>query len=108
MQNIRRACCLATNLRNYSIIRNKAFEFKGSSHGNGFCMCGFCTFGKIPPTNDNTILKHDEEIIHSKILKEDPDIAVLLEQNKNWVSTQEKQDENFFKRIGGPQKPKYL
>ena len=182
MQNIRRACCLAANLRKYSVIRNRSFEFKGSSHGSGFCMCGFCTFGKIPPPTDNTILKYDEEdpfsqinpisedtsatidqigmetdsqvlknmklqemidklqsskvvddvelqnielqneinklkaqlvkvdphSIRSNILKEDPDIALLLQHNKNWVRTQTEQDKNFFKRIGGPQKPKYL
>jgi carbonic anhydrase len=38
----------------------------------------------------------------------DDEIAQLLENNKAWVEESKAKDPDFFKRIGGPQKPKYL
>ena len=179
---MRRVYCLSAAVRKYSSIRKSAVSFKGSSHGSGFCMCGFCSFGKLPQTTDNTILKYDQEdpfaqinpisedtsanieqmgqetdsqvlrnlrlqdmidklqsskvvddvelhniqlqqeinklkaqlvkvdphSIRSNVLKEDPDIAMLLQNNQNWVTSQKEMDSNYFSRIGGPQKPKYL
>lgn len=46
--------------------------------------------------------------IRNSLLQEDPDIALLLANNKRWVKTEMEKDPNFFKRIGGPQKPRYL
>jgi carbonic anhydrase len=38
----------------------------------------------------------------------DPDIAQLLANNRQWVHEEVTKDPDFFKRVGGPQKPKYL
>ncbi|CAE7591077.1 unnamed protein product [Symbiodinium microadriaticum] len=38
----------------------------------------------------------------------DADIEILLENNKAWVAESQEKDPEFFQRIGGKQKPKYL
>lgn len=36
------------------------------------------------------------------------DIAKLLKNNRKWVQDSQNADPDFFKKIGGPQRPQYL
>jgi hypothetical protein len=40
--------------------------------------------------------------------EEDPDIQKLLQNNRQWVADSQAADPDFFKKIGGKQKPQYL
>jgi hypothetical protein len=39
---------------------------------------------------------------------EEPEILQLLKNNRQWVQDSQNSDPEFFKRIGGKQKPQYL
>jgi hypothetical protein len=39
---------------------------------------------------------------------EDPDIRKLLVNNRKWVENSKNSDPDFFKKIGGKQRPQYL
>eukprot|EP00602_Paraphysomonas_sp_CaronLab_P008211 CAMPEP_0185020064 /NCGR_PEP_ID=MMETSP1103-20130426/2649_1 /TAXON_ID=36769 /ORGANISM="Paraphysomonas bandaiensis, Strain Caron Lab Isolate" /LENGTH=325 /DNA_ID=CAMNT_0027550717 /DNA_START=40 /DNA_END=1017 /DNA_ORIENTATION=- len=57
--------------------------------------------------NDDTYTTYDGETIDISNV-EDPDIAKLLQNNRDWVEREKNSDPNFFKKIGAKQVPKYL
>jgi len=78
------------------------------------CRCAFCT--SIPKENGGLVFPQgigggnrlDPTMVQSAALREDPDIAQLLENNVSWVKKAHANDPSFFSRIGGPQKPTYM
>jgi hypothetical protein len=40
--------------------------------------------------------------------EDDPDITKLLKNNRKWVQDSQAADPDFFKKIGGKQRPQYL
>ncbi|GBG25988.1 Carbonic anhydrase [Hondaea fermentalgiana] len=59
---------------------------------------------------DEYISKEDENMMNEypELMGSHPELADVLAANKAWVDRMNKEDPEFFKRVGGKQKPRYL
>lgn len=127
LRNITRAqyplCRCISFVNDNNVSTYKIPGYKSVSKHGSFCNCMFCTtVNKNTEISDilesNRLLQEqvkilqkqlDHESPHSvltdeEVAREDPEIAQLLANNKQWTIDQAKADPHFFERIGAPQK----